>query len=581
MNEWQTAYLDSLEELRDLRGRMGQGEETEDGLREKLTALSRRNTLLLRERLFPVLDNVLALTEEDTAQLQAFAQGLQKLEDYGLCLHIHKTLLVRARRTHDRDLLIRELYECGMGLYNQGVSVRDFQSEAYVKRMRLYFQEAASYLRVYDDIASEETRGYIHRSMGNIALGYHGEKENMQKLQAINQSLRVLSDPEFHQKSPHLPWQAMLMKTHQERTSLLHCLRGQNATQEVASQVMESALLIQNAQREKARQEGHPLAPRWQYAYQSALYYSGIITLEQCVSALEKIAADTPEDDYTYQGSFANVSIAAYISAMVSSQPPEVIEEKYAARLDKLYQRALRYIRRASGGQVSSLTMARSLSQLVGGLLETEGGFKARDLLMELTALWSPMLHLHMCRISRLAEQLVRLAAEEEPELLVGLPGCDTPGQVREQKEALADWAAQAGMLCRIGLLYLPSLYTLPARSLLQEELELYETYPYIGSKILGEHPSTRALAQTALGHMRAWQGEGGYPASYDRRADTAAPITDAVAVAVALEDARGGHCGSLQSVKSPEEAIRDVLAQAGTHLNPSFAALAKKLQTI
>lgn len=578
MNEWQTAYLSSLEGLRDLRGRVGQGAEEEGNLRERLAALSRRNTLLLRQRLFPMLDNVLALTPEDVVQLQAFAQGLQKLEDYGLCLHIHKTLLVRARRTHDRDLLIRELYECGMSLYNQGVFVRDFQSEAYVKRMRLYFQEAASYLRVYDDIASEETRGYIHRSMGNIALGYHGEKEDMQKLQAINQSLRVLSDPEFHQKSPHLPWQAMLMKTHQERTALLHCLRSQNATREVAAQVMESALLIQNAQREKAQQEGHPLPPRWQYAYQSALYYSGIISLEQCVSALEKVAADMPEDDTTYQGSFANVSIAAYISAMVSSQPAEVIQEKYASRLDALYRRALRYIRRASGEHESSLTMARSLSQLVGGLLETEGGLKARDLLMELAARWNPMLHLHMERISRLARKLVRLAAEEQPELLVGLPGCETPGQVQAQKEALADWAAQAGMLCRIGLLYLPTLYTLPARSLLQEELELYETYPYIGFRILAQHPSTKDLAMAALGHMRAWRGEGGYPASYDRGADAAAPITDAVAVAVALEDARGGHCGSLRSVRPLEEAMKDVLAQAGGQLHPGFAALIQKL---
>ncbi len=579
MTEWQTAYLNSLEGLRELKGRLGQGKETEEGVRKELTALSRRNTLLLRQRLFPMLDNLLGLTGEDTARLQEFAQGLQKLEDYGLSLHIHKTLLVRARRTHDRDLLIRELYECGMGLYNQGVSMRDFQSEAYVKRMRMYFQEAASYLRVYDDIASEETRGYIHRSMGNIALGYHGEKESMQKLQAINQSLRVLTDPEFQQKSPGLPWQAMLMKTHQERTSLLYCLRSQSATREVASQVMESALMIQNAQREKARREGHPLAPRWQYAYQSALYYSGIITLEQCVSALEKIVLDMPEDDYSYQGSFANVSIAAYISAMVSSQPAEVIQQRYADRLDALYRRALRYIRSASSSHVSSLTMARSLSHLVGGLLETEGGFKARDLLMELAALWSPMLHLHMGRISRLSEALVRLAAEEAPELLVGLPGCDTPNQVRERKEDLAQWAAQAGMLCRIGLLYLPSMYTLPARSLLQEELALYETYPSIGSRILGGHPSTKALAQAALGHMRAWQGEGGYPASYDRAEDTGAPITDAVAVAVALEDARGGHCGSLRSVRSPEEAVQDVLAQAGTQLNPGFAALVKKLQ--
>ncbi len=579
MNEWQTAYLNSLEGLRELRGRVGQGGETEEGLREKLMALSAENTRLLRQWLFPALDSVLGLSQEETEELQAFAQGLQKLEDYGLSLHIHKTLLVRARRIHDRDLLIRELYECGMGLYNQGVSVRDFQSEAYVKRMRLYFQEAASYLRVYDDIASEETRGYIHRSMGNIALGIHGEKESMRKLQVINQSLRVLNDPEFHQKSPNLPWQAMLLKTHQERTSLLHCLRSQYATREVASQVMESALIIQNAQREKAQREGHALAPRWQYAYQSALYYSGIITLDQCVDALEKIAADVPEDDYTYQGSFANVSIAAYISAMVSSQPEDVIREKYAARLDALYQRALRYIRSASGEHVSSLTMARSLSQLVGGLLEMEGSLKARDLLAELAALWNPMLQLHMCRISRLAEQLVCLAAEESPELLVGLPGCDTPQQVRAQKEALADWAAQAGMLCRIGLLYLPSLYTLPSRSLLQGELELYETYPYIGSKILGGHPSTQALSQAALGHMRAWQGEGGYPASYDRAADTSAPITDAVAVAVALEDARGGYCGSLKPIQPPEKAIQDVLSQAGTHLNPGFAALVTKLQ--
>ena len=40
--------------------------------------------------------------------------------------------------------------------------------------MRLYFTEAAAYLKYYDQIEDIETRGYILRSRANIALGQFG-----------------------------------------------------------------------------------------------------------------------------------------------------------------------------------------------------------------------------------------------------------------------------------------------------------------------------------------------------------------------------------------------------------------------
>ena len=81
----------------------------------------KRNMELLREGLFPVLDHIFEAEEETLAQLGEFAGQLlgggEEL-DVGLYCQIHSALLSVARRTKNRQNIIRELYCLGMGYFN-------------------------------------------------------------------------------------------------------------------------------------------------------------------------------------------------------------------------------------------------------------------------------------------------------------------------------------------------------------------------------------------------------------------------------------------------------------------------------
>ena len=84
--------------------------------KEKIRALVEENTVLLRENLFPELDDIATADEASVATLEAFAErlhsGAEQL-DVVLGYMIHNALLSYARRWKKRDMLIRELYQTG------------------------------------------------------------------------------------------------------------------------------------------------------------------------------------------------------------------------------------------------------------------------------------------------------------------------------------------------------------------------------------------------------------------------------------------------------------------------------------
>ena len=139
----------------------------------------RRNMELLKENLFPVLDQMFEADSEQLSELLEFAGSLLNSReelDAGLFCQIHRALLSMARFRKDRRAMIRELYWLGIGrnsMNNKLVGLESSRSEEYVQRMRLCFTEAAAYLKYFDELEDSETRGYILRSRANMALGQY------------------------------------------------------------------------------------------------------------------------------------------------------------------------------------------------------------------------------------------------------------------------------------------------------------------------------------------------------------------------------------------------------------------------
>ena len=154
VRSYQEEYLDLLRSVTEGAGprvdEMDQ-EEFVRAVREANRAADRaveRGTRLLREGLFPVLDDILDASDEEVASLEEFAgrltSGLEQ-RDIGLNYRIHLALVSYARHKGLRDMLIRELYLMGMSLFNLENMLSPNAVRLYSTRMRMCFAESASY----------------------------------------------------------------------------------------------------------------------------------------------------------------------------------------------------------------------------------------------------------------------------------------------------------------------------------------------------------------------------------------------------------------------------------------------------
>ena len=139
-------------------------------------SLREENVSLLGRFLFPALDGLHSASEEDVASLEEFADVLMDWSrnlDCGVYCAIHGALLSVYRVRKDRNKVIKELYKLGMGYFYlrrflNGVDAPEASAFAFQNEM--LFTEAGAYIRYYDEIDDEETRGFIIRAMANIAI---------------------------------------------------------------------------------------------------------------------------------------------------------------------------------------------------------------------------------------------------------------------------------------------------------------------------------------------------------------------------------------------------------------------------
>ena len=561
MENWQLSYIQSIEKINALS--FVPEAKTAQELQEKVTAqqaqtrlLVEENSALIRDRLFPALESISRASQQELDTLSEFAQALTKggRPDNSIALHIHESLLTVARSRHDREMLLRELYECGMcTFYQLSASIGYGIPEKWRRQMRLYFREAASYLRIYDQIPSTEARGYIHRSMGNLALTY-GRDDALKKLRAVNDSLRVLTDPRYHEKTPDLPWDRFIYSTHQERTTLLYTLRTGTTTPEIVAQVMDSAQYVYSLQMQRAQEQGKPLEPRWRNVYDSALFFSGITDVQSYLNTFVECYKEADENDFSADGLFANVDAGAYLMDTIYDYAGDAAERYYPIA-DEMLRHGLHYISRLP----QNIQLHRTISKLLLGFNEFPGSMTRTELFCRLAPLTARDLFLHSVACGEFARYLVQLAARENPALLQSLHGQDAE-----------DMAYRAGLLHDIGLLQLPRNYLYPSRQLLQSEWELMELHCDFGAHLLARSPSTQALANAAGGHHWPEYAR----VFYHREEDETPILTDIVHLADVLSECVAAESFNISNSQPVDECIHTLEVDVNNTFQPELVRL-------
>ncbi len=581
MRPYQEQYIDNVNKVMVLSDTSGEIPEDIDVFMEKhyentiqIRRIIQENTELLRRNLFSVLDDIASADQEEIEQLSDFAanlaHGAQSLDLY-LHYMIHNALITYARHWGKRDMLIKELYYTALALFYLQENMNFLGERTYSWKMGMLFGEAASFIKVYDEIEDPETRGYIHRSMGNLALSYNIFTDGEKKLKAVRRSIQILQDPVFREKTPSLPWDTYLYKSHQERSTAMGLLRRGDTDEQLIREVMESTEYVWERQLENSRKHNTSPAMRWRVLYQESQYYCGLHPLSHLLTQLEKIYMDCGRDDFSGEGMYGNIFIPAIYGNYLQSNPE--YKERKRDIMCHMNRNVVDYVHRVPNNQLGDLLL-RYLLNFLQGFVEYPGEMQQKDIAIKLIACRNLDAYVFSRLTAHMTRMLMQKVIKERPQLLIGTLSCGTIEDINDHKDELLQFAYDAGMLHDIGALSLYRLMLMSARSWMDEESAMFRCHVAAGAEILKRCESTRPFAPIAIGHHVYYNGKGGYPADYCRADNSVQIVTDMVTIAAYASRMTEQMTHDIMPIYTVAEVSERIGREAGTMFHPELSRM-------
>ncbi|MBO5555262.1 MAG: hypothetical protein J5941_07000, partial [Solobacterium sp.] len=289
-------------------------------------ALRQENIRLLNEHFFPVLDYLHDADEATLRSLEEFGEALMDWKnnlDCGLYVLIHDGLLSRCRVRKDRSGVIRELYKLGMGIYYQNKMIQGLERErkrSYLFQNELIFTEGGSYFKYFADTPDDETKGYIIRSLANIALCC---EDRRRRVAVTSRILKILQDPYYRDLAPSLPWDVFLRKTHQQMSANRDVLSRGNFSGEELAEVLESCMVVFEPEKDNADPN-----VRWLWPYYEMQYSCGFVSLEKTLARMEDLISSASTDRHDTSGLYAAVQLPIYYGRLLRDNPQVSRREK-------------------------------------------------------------------------------------------------------------------------------------------------------------------------------------------------------------------------------------------------------------
>lgn len=581
MQPYQEEYIANIKEITALTARKipkGQSFEAyyaaclED--RGQVEQKAKRNMEILRTKLFPVLDHMREADEEELAELGEFAGQLLNIRedlDAGLFCRIHHALLSLARQKKDRGGMIRELYWLGIGannLCNRLVGLAEVVSEPYYSQMRMYFAEAAAYLKYYDEITDLETRGYIVRSLANMALGKF--KDVNQRIRMLQHTLQIMQDKGYQEKAPELPWDAYIYATHQLMAASISYSREETMTAKDVEVIMESVYLVYQRRIREAEQkkERPPVRPLFSYAAIS--YYCGLINLEELFRRMEELLDAADPSDFSLEGMYGVISLPAFYCQYLQQYPEQLPKRK--EYVEALYRKILQYVEDFPDGEQNE-TLFLYLRQLSHTFVETEDSVSYGEFLQKLQLRFVPDIFVHSFTVGKAAVALSDIILKEEPDFFDDIAMFREMEDGEEKRRRILGYAMDCGIYHDIGKINFLNLYCRTARQWFEEEYEEASLHTLVGETCLAARNSTGCFADAAKGHHRWYDGTKGYPESYKRLECQYRQMVDVIGLVDWIDGVTETNCLHKGEKKTFDEAVETAISLEGRRFSPLLTA--------
>lgn len=537
--------------------------------------LIQRNMELLRGCLFPVLDNLFEAGSAAMRELEEFSFQLfngQEELDVGLFCQIRQALLTIARQKRDRRAIIRELYWLGMGrhsLCSKLVGLELSNIEQYMIQMRLCFTEAAAYLKYYDEIEDAETRGYILRSRGNVALGQF--KSPGEKVRLVKKTLQILQDQGYQEKEPGLPWDRLIYMTHQQMASSISYSKEKVMSAEDMADIMESVYIVYQRRIQEAEEQHRQPPARSAFSYHAINYYCGIGDLDRLLAQIEGLLDRADPADLSPDGMYSILSLPAFYCQYLQQYPDRLLgREEY---VEGLYRRALAYVD-AFPGAPGNRTLFQYLRQLAYTFVETEHSIPYGDFLQALLLRFAPEVYLHAQIVGEAAKEFCAVIWEDNPAFFDDIPFIRAIADREEKRREVLDFAMGCGLFHDVGKINIIELYSRTARQWFEGEYEMARLHTVAGEALLAARPSTRRYASAALGHHAWYDGSRGYPDAYRRLDCPERQMVDVIGLVDWLENVTNAAQDYTGEGQTFDEAVQAAIELEGKRFSPLLTGL-------
>lgn len=508
-----------------------------------------RSIELLRTEFRQTIDNLFAEESTELAELEEFAAALVQGANYldsGLYCAIHQALLSYYRTRKMRDGVIRELYFKGMGLYSQTRALPGVEHpklDAFDQRFRMCFAEAGAYRKYFDEIESEETKGYIIRAMANVSLGRF--KNKSEKIGIVRRTLQVLNDDWYRSLAPGLPWDRFTYLTHQQMVSGRSLFCNDFSAQDLAD-LMESSHILYDEQMEAVRRDGGTLNPRLYWPYCEMEYLYGLSTIQEMLGKVEMLIEQANEEDQSTGGMYAQITLPmTYCNILADFADENFTDRNYTDQhfvgRDLIWKKReyLRTLNERAFWYVSSLPADQGhafyLNQFISAYIELDGCPPYDQVILTVLGKCMPDVYVRSWIVSEVSAAICEAVMEDEPQIFDDVPAAAGIGDVEAKKQAIVQFVKKGAMLHDVGILHFNHIHSIRSRELFQEEQELLRLHAYVGWEMLKKRKSTQDYADLALGHHAWYNKAEGCPKEYKRTQCACRCAVDVVALAVFL----------------------------------------------
>lgn len=174
---------------------------------------------------------------------------------------------------------------------------------------------------------------------------------------------------------------------------------------------------------------------------------------------------------------------------------------------------------------------------------------------------------IHFSMVSRLAVLCYNHFSAARPELFSHVPGFDS-------KEKALFFVHNAALCHDIGKLYCTNLVNLHFRKITDTEFSELSKHSQEGADFIEQIPLLRPFADIVRGHHKSYDGNSGYPESFDNTKSPYKPIIDLITICDSIDAATDMLGRNYATGKTFNVLLQELIAQAGTRYSPELVSL-------